>query len=193
MKRFAVLTGDVNASSRMGKQQVRRLEKALRGSFQDLRDNLPDVKAGYFTCFRGDSWQFVVGDAAAAASAAVYFRASLLVRSNDEFGRRMNSAVAIGLGSLDPGITAMLGLIDALIRHLTPSQAKAVCFALRGLTQEEIARRWVPEAVSQQAVQKHLRSAGWPAMEPALEWLYTTINGCKRKNNPEGQTRRERS
>lgn len=224
MKPYAVITGDVNASSRMEKQEVKRLEKTLRASFQDLADNMPDLNAIHFTCFRGDSWQFVVGDAATAVTAAVYFRASLIVHSFSELGRSMGSAVAIGFGSIDyfpddesaagggvayecsgkaldkilrrmpgmsasglgshdKGVSAMLGLIDALIHHWTLSQARAVSFALQGLTQEAIALKWVPDAVSQQAVHKHLRSAGWPAIEPALRWLSTTIKGCNQENN----------
>lgn len=232
MKRFAVITGDVNASSRMLKQEVKRLEKTLRGSFQDLAENLPEVQADHFTCFRGDSWQFVVGDAAAAARAAVYFRASLIVQSTDEFGKKLNSAVAIGVGPVDffpddessagggkayelsgkcldkirrrmpgmsisglgpqdPNVSAMLGLIDALIRQWTPSQARAVRLALQGHTQEESAARWHPKAISQQAVHKHLHSAGWPAIEPALNAIYTTLMSCKMQNNPEAQVSQE--
>lgn len=226
MKRFAVITGDINASSRLGKLEVRHLEKTLRESFRDMAENLPDLEAAHFTCFRGDSWQFVTGDAANAARAAVYFRASLLVRSYGEFGKRLDSAVAIGFGSVDffpddestagggeayelsgkcldnirkripgmsasglgfhdPGISAVLGLTDALIRHWTSPQARAVCFAMQGFTQELIAAKWVPEAISQQGVHKHLKNAGWPAVEPALDWIATTIKGCILENNLE--------
>jgi len=208
----------------MGEEEARRLERTLWESFSDLAENFPDAKANHFSCFRGDSWQFVVYNAAAAPSAAVYFRASLLTRSHSEFGRRRNSSVAIGFGSLDfvpgggytagggeaymlsgrtldkirtrmPGmsasglgshdlaIRALLGLVDAIIRGWTPLQAKAVGLALRGLTQEEIATQWEPRAVSQQAIHKHLQSAGWPALEPALQWLYTTTEGCYAGNN----------
>ncbi len=218
MKRFAVITGDVNASSSMEKQVVRRLERTLRSSFQDLMENLPDLKADHFTCFRGDSWQFVVGDATAAVNAAIYFRASLLLQSYDAFGKRLNSSVAIGFGSVDffpddestagggkayelsgkclnkilrrmpgmcasglgpqdTGISVLLGVIDALIRHWTSSQARAICLALQGLTQDEIAAHWIPRPVSQQAVHKHLQKAGWPAIDPALNWVATTIKG----------------
>ncbi|MCK5035950.1 MAG: hypothetical protein KAS73_08675 [Candidatus Sabulitectum sp.] len=222
--RYAVLTGDINASSRMGKREAKNLEKILRASFQELVANRHDIEADHFTCFRGDSWQFVVGDATAAASAALYFRASLIIQSYDAFGIRLNSSVSIGFGSIDffpdsessagggkayelsgkrldkirkrlpgmsvsglgppdPGVSAMLGVIDALVRHWTPSRARAVCLSLQSLTQIEIASKWEPEPISQQAVHKHLQSAGWPAIEPALNWIATTIKGCIAKNN----------
>lgn len=224
MKRYAVLTGDINASSRMDKREVKSLEKMLRASFREVVANLPDIEADHLTCFRGDSWQFVVGNATAAARAAVYFRASLIIQSYDAIGIRLNSSAAIGFGSIDffpdgessagggeayklsgkcldkirkrlpgmsvsglgppdSGITAMLGVIDALIRHWTPSQARAVCLSLQSLTQLEIASKWEPKPITQQAVHKHLQSAGWPAIEPALNWIATTIKGCNAKNN----------
>ena len=45
--------------------------------------------------------------------------------------------------------------------------------ALRGWTQEKIAKEW-PESISQQAVTKHLDGAQWPALEAAL--LYVENN-----------------
>ena len=62
MKIVAVLTGDVNASSQLGQQQARQLERLLRSCYQDLATAMPNYGIDHFTCFRGDSWQFVVGD-----------------------------------------------------------------------------------------------------------------------------------
>lgn len=218
MQKYAVLTGDVNASSTMTNKENKALEKILRESFNDLKNNLPFIQADHFTCFRGDSWQFVVGNANNAAHAAVYFRASLIVKSYDEIGKRIHSAIAIGFGSIDffpdnensagggeayhysgkcldkmhtrlPGmnasglvndetdVSAILGLIDALIRRWTRHQALAVCFALRNMTQEKIAQQWKPEKVTQQAVYKHLRNAGWPAVEKALKCIKNNLQG----------------
>ena len=67
MKFYAVLTDDINASSRMGKHEAKSLEKMLRGSFLELVSSLPDIEADHFTCFRGDSWQFVVSSPTTAA------------------------------------------------------------------------------------------------------------------------------
>jgi hypothetical protein len=68
-------------------------------------------------------------------------------------------------------------VIDALVRHWTAAQGRAISLALQGLTQDEIARRWQPP-ITQQAVHKHLLAAGWAGIEPALDWLETTIKGC---------------
>lgn len=62
---------------------------------------------------------------------------------------------------------AIAVLIDALAQRWTGKQARAVAGALRGWTQEKIAKAW-PESISQQAITKHLGSAHWPALETAL-------------------------
>lgn len=66
-------------------------------------------------------------------------------------------------------------LIDALVRTLgalsagwSPSQARAVLGMLEGKKQAEIAEGW-PEAVSKQAVSKHLKNAGWAAILQGLD------------------------
>lgn len=227
MNAVAVITGDVNASETMGQAHKKRLEQVLRSSFQDLVVALDQYKIDHFTCFRGDSWQFVVGDPVKAVDAALYFRASLLVQSQEEFGKKQHTSAAIGFGQVqffpddvssagggeayslsghkldklrkrmpgmgvaglskkDVGIDAVLGVLDALVRQWTASQAKAVCFALQGLLQEEIAKKWLPKPITQQAVHKHLYAAGWPGIEPALEWVSTTLKGCIGNNNLKG-------
>jgi hypothetical protein len=220
----AVVTGDVNASSRMPVKEARRLEQLLKTCFRDLVSDLTDAQADGFTSFRGDSWQFVVMAPALAVRAALFFRSALLFHSDREFGSRIHSAAsigfgrikympskassagggeafensgkrldklrrrmpgmgALGLGETDLFLDSLLGVFDALVRHWTALQAQAVNFALQGLTQVEIAKKWNPP-ISQQAVHKHLLSAGWPAIDPALQWTEIAINGCISKNNP---------
>ncbi|MBI9092510.1 MAG: hypothetical protein JEZ12_25115 [Desulfobacterium sp.] len=221
----AVVTGDVNASTRMLEEDARRLEHVLNTCFQDVVSALADAKAAGFTNFRGDSWQFVIGDPGMAVRATLFFRSSLLVHSNQEFGKRIHTSASIGFGSIKympsetslagggkayeysgkrldklrrrvPGMgvaglgeidlfmDSLLGVVDALAHHWTALQAQAVSFALQGLAQVEIAKKWNPP-ISQQAVHKHLLSAGWPAIEPALRWMETTLKGCIAENNPE--------
>ena len=223
-RQVAVITGDINASSGMPTNHAAKLETVLWTSFKELKKALPEAKAEHFTCFRGDSWQFVVNNQSAAISAGLFYRASLLVQSDQEFGKSYHASFAVGfgeaeylpdqdssagggeayvrsghrldklkrrvpgmgvlgLGEKDKGVDAATGLIDALVRKWTALQARAVCLAMQGYSQEQIAERWSPKPVSQQAVQKHLSAAGWPAIEPALEWITTTINGCFCKNN----------
>ena len=216
MKHYAVLTGDVNASSRMSTDELRGLEPLLQACFQDTCACFPKAGVKHFSCFRGDSWQFVLETPCLAGQVAVCFRAALLLRSSKSMERRLQSAVAIGFGGIDffpdapsttgsgeaytnsghtldrmrrrmPGMSAaglqhadaalasILGLLDALARQWTAPRARAVLLALRGLRQEEIAASWQPEPVTQQAVHKHLQNAGWPAIEPALQWMQACI------------------
>lgn len=220
----AVVTGDVNASSRLAADEARRLQGLLRRCFADTATALPQAKLSGFSGYRGDAWQFVVGQAELAVRATLSFRCSLLVKSDHEFQRRLQTAAAIGFGvvdylpddestagggeayersgwrldrlrrripgmglsgagALDPYLDRLLGMIDALARPWTPHRARAVALALQGLSQAEIARHWQPP-VSQQAIHKHLAAAGWPALEPTLAWLETTLKGCFSDNNP---------
>ena len=220
----AVVTGDVNASSKMPESDARRLEQLLWHCFEDLLSAFAGAKVEGFSIFRGDSWQFAVKDPVMASRAALFFRSILLVKSNQEFGKRLHTSAAIGFGSIKflpsenslagggeayevsgkrldklrrrmPGMGAsglgetgffldsMLGVFDALVRHWTALQAQAVSLALQGFSQAEIAHRWVPP-ISQQAVHKHLIAAGWPAIDPALQWVETTVRSCIENNNP---------
>lgn len=87
-----------------------------------------------------------------------------------------------GLADQEEGLDVLLGVMDALARSWTAHRADAVALAMQGLSQGEIARQWEPR-VSQQAIHKHLAAAGWPALEPALAWLETTLTGCFAENN----------
>lgn len=219
----AVVTGDINASSKMGEEQARHLELYLKECFQYVFGALPDAGVSSFTGFRGDAWQFVVKQPVWAIRCAILFRAQLLVRSDRMFGKKIHTAAAIGFGTITflpdeiskagggeayvvsgkrldklrrriPGmgvagleryngcLDSLLGVIDALIRHWTPLQAQAVQYALQDYSQETIATKW-ESSVSQQAINKHLNAAGWPAIKPALQWIETTLEGCINENN----------
>jgi len=229
----AVVTGDVNASSRMPENDARRLEHLLKNCFEDLSSVLGNARTDGFTSFRGDSWQFVVREPVMAVRATLFFRSLLLTRSNREFGKRIHTAASIGFGSIKyfpsdvssagageayrasgkrldklrrrvPGmgvsglgeadlfLDCLLGVMDALARRWTALQAQAVSFALQDLAQVEIAKKWNPP-ISQQAVHKHLLAAGWPAIEPALHWVETTIKSCIYENNLGGFPNGERN
>jgi len=219
---MAVVTGDVNAFSRMGEKDARRLEQVLKNCFEDMVRAVGKANPKGFTNFRGDSWQFVVGAPVMAVRAALFFRSSLLVQSYEELGKKMHTSVAIGfggikylpsesslagggeayelsgkrldklrrrvpgmgalgLGEVDPFLDSLLGVIDALARKWTASQARVVSLALQGFVQNEIRKQL---DITQQAVHKHLLAAGWPAVEPALRWTETILEDCIRKNNP---------
>ena len=64
---------------------------------------------------------------------------------------------------------ASFHILDALIvREWTGKRAQAMIGALQGLQQEQIARLWEPP-IRQQAVTKHLRGAGWDAIQVVLK------------------------
>ena len=65
-------------------------------------------------------------------------------------------------------------LADALVRNIgelmsswRPLPARAVLGRLQGRTQAQIAAEW-PHPISRQAVSKHLKNAGWPAVAHGL-------------------------
>ena len=219
----AVITGDVNASSKMPEKHARQLELLLKNCYQNVSESFSGVQVDSFTNFRGDSWQFVVKEPVLAVRATLLFRSLLLVHGDKEIGIRVHTSAAIGFGSIDflpneislagggeayeisgkklnklrrrmPGmgvsglgkydqyIDSLLGVIDAVVRRWTALQAQAISHALKELSQVEISKIWSPP-ISQQAINKHLRAAGWPAIEPALKWVETTLKSCIYENN----------
>ncbi len=223
IEKIAVITGDVNASSRMPEKDARQLELLLKKCYQDTLSSLNKAALEGFTNFRGDSWQFIVGNPIMAIRSALLFRSFLLVYSDQKLEKKLQTSVAIGFGNINflpndislagggeayevsgkrldklrrrmPGmgvsglgkndeyLDSLLGVIDALVRGWTALQAQAVSYALQEFSQIEISKKWSPP-ISQQAINKHLKSAGWPAIEPALRWAETTIEGCIFKNN----------
>ncbi len=223
IRKIAVITGDVNASSKIPEKDARQLELLLKKCYQDTLSSVNYAELGGFTSFRGDSWQFIVGNPIMAIRAALLFRCFLLIYSDQKLGRRLQTSVAIGFGNINflpndissagggeaykisgkkldklrrrmPGmgvsglgnrdqyLDVLVGVIDALLRGWTALQAQAVSYALQEFSQIEISKKWSPP-ISQQAVHKHLKSAGWPAIEPALCWAETTIESCISKNN----------
>lgn len=225
----AVVTGDVNASTRLAAEAARGLEALLERCYAETDAALPRAGLRGYSAFRGDAWQFAVGCPEFAVRAALFYRGRLLVHSERELGRKLHSSAAVGFGTiewlpdgassagggtayelsgrrldrlrrrmpglglagladahgtpqLEEGLDVLLGVLDALVRRWTAHQAEAVVLSMQGLAQGEIARQWEPR-VSQQAIHKHLAAAGWPALEPALAWLETTLTGCFSENN----------
>jgi hypothetical protein len=86
-----------------------------------------------------------------------------------------------------PGEDSPLGvvalLVDALAQRWTGKQARAVMGALRGWTQEKIAKSW-PEPIAQPTVVKHLENAQWAAVEQGISYV-------ERSFPPLGETRSE--
>jgi hypothetical protein len=64
------------------------------------------------------------------------------------------------------------GLLDAMIRHWTAKQARAVAGAIRGMSLSEIASLWSPP-VNHSTTSFHLDQAGWPCIEEILQLFET--------------------
>lgn len=73
--------------------------------------------------------------------------------------------------SLTEALDKIIQLIDFQVQHWTSRQADVVAGALTGLTQKEIATKWVGEVVSQQAISQHLDSAGWDPIKSTLHYF----------------------
>ena len=64
-------------------------------------------------------------------------------------------------------IDGMAALAGGIAEKWTPNQARAVMGALAGMTQQQIAAGW-GKPISHQAVGRHLKRAGWPAIRHAV-------------------------
>lgn len=95
--RYAVLTGDIVASSRTSPEGRRHLPELIRAAGEDLPRRYREAVHGEIDVFRGDSWQMVLGQPREALRIAVFLRARL--RSEPGF-RRLDSRISIGFGSI---------------------------------------------------------------------------------------------
>ena len=86
-------------------------------------------------------------------------------------GRGLRMTIALAEAIDRPPTSALdvvLKLVDVLAQRWTPKQAFAVGKSLTGLTQEQIANRWMDREISQQAVAQHLDRAGWDGVRAAV-------------------------
>lgn len=131
----AVLTGDLVDSQGFAKRTGLELEAALRQVFSRTREQFSRCEPTELDVFRGDSWQFAVGQEQFAVRVALHFRAC--VRAELGSGGE-DTRVAIGWGKID----------------LWPSrgrQGAGPAFTLSGRCLDEMGRY-------------RLAGAGWPGM-----------------------------
>ncbi len=76
-----------------------------------------------------------------------------------------------------PLLTATLSLVDALVQGWTANQAQAVLGALKGWTQERIAKEWEPKAITQQAVGQHLDRSQWHLVDTVVKTVERELKG----------------
>nr|WP_320012372.1 hypothetical protein [uncultured Desulfobulbus sp.] len=222
----AVITGDINGSSQLDAQAAQALARILQQCYALTCERLPQAALSGFTLFRGDAFQYLVGNPDLALRSTLLFRALLIFHGDQKVKRKLQAGMAIGFGTVDfapdaqssaggglaytrsgkrldrlrrrvPGmgvsglgkadayLDSILGLTDTLVHKWTALQARAISYALLNYSQSEIAATWNPP-VSQQAVNKHLQAAGWPGIEPALQWAERTIHDRVHADNTTG-------
>lgn len=96
---YAILTGDVVASSKMAPTDRRALPVKLRRASASLRKAFSKAVPLDADIFRGDSWQVLVTEPALGLRAALYFRASIVASSSRV--PRIDTRVAVALGRID--------------------------------------------------------------------------------------------
>ncbi|MEX0820762.1 MAG: hypothetical protein WD021_01345 [Rhodothermales bacterium] len=95
---YAVLTGDITASSRLPPKEREKLPEMLRRTAGAARDHFAPAVCHPIDIFRGDSWQLLVERPALALRIAVFMRAAL--RSTYD-SADIDTRVAIGFGTVD--------------------------------------------------------------------------------------------
>jgi hypothetical protein len=94
MKTYAVLTGDIIGSTKLGPERLEAAMSLLRRLAKEFDQVHPGSVVGQPDVFRGDSWQLCLQQPALAVTTAVFIRAGLKTDSFD-------SRIGIGWGSVD--------------------------------------------------------------------------------------------
>ena len=98
-KTWAVLTGDIVASSKLSPVRLKAVMQRLRDGAERFQDAYPNSIHGKLDVFSGDGWQMLMPDRQLSLRAAIYMRAC--VRSEE--GEKSDSRVAIAWGEVDAG------------------------------------------------------------------------------------------
>ncbi len=91
-ERYAVLTGDLIASSKLAPEQLQEVMGFLQSRPEVFEQTYPGSVVGQMAVFRGDAWQMLLRRPEMALRCALYFRSSLFAR----FGVRTRLAIGIG-------------------------------------------------------------------------------------------------
>jgi hypothetical protein len=97
-KTYAVVTGDVVASSRLSRERRQALHEAMTATSGELREAWPKALLGELDIFRGDGWQMVVARPELALRCALFYRAGLRARMASH---RFDVRLALALGTID--------------------------------------------------------------------------------------------
>lgn len=140
-KLYAVVTGDVVASSKLSGTPRRNLHEAMTVVSRSLRKAFKDSVPAEVDIFRGDSWQMLVTDPALALRAALFYRASLRSRMQSH---QSDIRMALAIGTIDfiPGNRVSQGDGEAfqLSGKALESMSRSVSmsFRLPGRSEERV-------------------------------------------------------
>lgn len=97
-KLYAIITGDIVASSRLSPNKRKMLHKVMVDSSKVLQDEFKDAVPMGVDIFRGDSWQLILSKPAKALRLALFYRAILRAKMESH---RFDTRMAIALGHVD--------------------------------------------------------------------------------------------
>jgi hypothetical protein len=97
-KIYAVITGDVVKSRKLGKNREQALV-ILKETLNSLKDFKPNSIGGISDIFRGDSFQIIISDPTAALKIAIFLKARLLTETIK--GKNIDVRIAIGIGKIE--------------------------------------------------------------------------------------------
>jgi len=96
-KTWAVLTGDVVGSSKLGSKTLQTVMRRLRDGAEQFGEVFEGAVYGKLDVFRGDSWQILIEDRRFSLRAAVFIRAC--IKGMEEV--KADSRVAVAWGAID--------------------------------------------------------------------------------------------
>jgi len=98
---YAVLTGDIVGSTRFMGTERKKLYDCITQASKKLVEAFPQSIPLVPAIFRGDSWQVLVKNPSKSLRIALYFRALLKSCNAGIAGKRIDSRIAIGIGTID--------------------------------------------------------------------------------------------
>jgi len=111
-KLYAIITGDIVASSLLSSNKRKVLHKVMMDSSKVLQDEFKDAVPMGVDIFRGDSWQIIISKPAKALRLALFYKAMLRAKMESH---RFDTRMAIALGHVDfiPGNRVSEGFGEA--------------------------------------------------------------------------------
>lgn len=165
MKTYAVLTGDIIGSSRLGTSGLSDALTRLRGLAGEFEQVHPSSILGQPDVFRGDSWQLCLERPSLVLTAAVFIRAGLKASGYD-------TRIGIGWGPVD---------------HLNEdriSESGGPAFVLSGLALDRMGKdRVIALFPSDEGAHSGISSSASAILDASLALLDALINGWTQRES----------